>query len=431
MQNNFPRASKRVSSFWGAAKLYSCLLLPSVGGCFVLFSDGIQPPLPDFVDARGLTAGDIDQDGDIDIIAVGESFATSVGFGTEVTTLSILENTGDDSFPATVTSIAQEGLRDDPLPSLSDVDGDGALDLMYRSDAELRLLPGDGQGAFGAPVTLHVSPDIATFVLSDLDGDDLPEVVLDLESGDLLLFQNQGGGFGPPQLISQQAQGGFIDGDFDADGDQDLITLRANTELGFLQNDGAGNFTLLSAPVSGGFEGVVVSEGLAARDVNSDDSLDIVLIEDGLQQTLFNDGGGLGFSLVTAPVLSTFGLVADDLNQDQDIDLVIGASNSPTEPAPVPLLLSNQGDGSFVETGALSLRDLANSGAFVGFLRPAAAVDLEGDGDLDLVFETAVNLKAPGSQGAIEFNEVIQVMVFVNTQGRFDTRLDLTPGLLF
>ncbi|MEM7234028.1 MAG: VCBS repeat-containing protein, partial [Planctomycetota bacterium] len=151
--------------------------------------DGIQHP-------ERILAADINLDGDLDLLVVGETFD---------------EPDGDDGGIALVPGVSVRGFsgtvnvetgHDDVLRILGpDLQGDGVPDLVWIERD--RLAPSAGEAQFRLrhmnqgsenplPAILvdELSSPPNALSASDLNGDGLPEVVLGLESGEILIYLN-------------------------------------------------------------------------------------------------------------------------------------------------------------------------------------------------------------------------------------------------
>ena len=129
--------------------------------------------------AVALAAGDIDRDGSHDLLAF---FSRSVTVVYSV------------SSPAPRV----EEIRLDSTPvrraALEDVNSDGWLDLAILSGGELALLLGS-TGGFSSPQRIFISADLRSFALSDIDGDGAVDVVgADYQRSSLAILRNTGTG---------------------------------------------------------------------------------------------------------------------------------------------------------------------------------------------------------------------------------------------
>ncbi len=113
--------------------------------------------------SKALRAGDIDGDGDLDLVVLGKT-----------TTQLFLQDGGAlEAGPKLPNATSEPDALD-----LLDIDGDGRLDLMYLSggsDSPFRYRLGEGGGAFG-PERRSLFTSIRTYASADLDGDGKAEV---------------------------------------------------------------------------------------------------------------------------------------------------------------------------------------------------------------------------------------------------------------
>jgi len=158
-------------------------------------------------------------------------------------------------------------------------------------------------------------------------------------------------------------------GDFDRDGDLDLVLTAWPGQLGqVLLNDGSGSFTLVQSLNASATD-------LAVGDLDRDGDLDLVLAnQDGVATRVWFGNGAGSFVLQAAQIATGLDATAaqvGDLDQDGDLDLVLGAAGGPAR------VWLNDGSGVFSDTGqSLGAGD-------VGTLELLDA-DLDGDTDLFL-----------------------------------------------
>ena len=193
----------------------------------------------------------------------------------------------------------------------------------------------------GVPDTI---PDVLLdFIVGDLDGNSDPELAA-LTTGSIpppmWVFNDTiaqgGGGFMPYgaryryQLGTGSSPGhaaSLIMGDFDGDGDNDLVALSTFSSCVFIRN--LGNFAFSSEPIS-----VRGAQALVRMDYENDGDLDFITLNEPLETngiTVFlNDGTGnftpkenCFFPFATG---RPFGAVAADFDQDGKTDIAIVAS---------------------------------------------------------------------------------------------------------
>lgn len=182
-------------------------------------------------------------------------------------------------------------------------------------------------------------------------------------------------------LISPPARAGFTNtwssaidktydvalGDYDNDGDLDLLVVNNSAGSRVYRNDGGGVFTSVwTSAVSSGMD-------TAWADYDRDGDLDFAISNNGATNRVYrNDGGGV-FTLVwqsTEPVAQSQGLAWGDCDGDGDPDLLIGNN------AAVKRIYRNDGGGVF--TLLWSSADTDNT-------RAVAWTDYDGDGRLDFL----------------------------------------------
>lgn len=179
-------------------------------------------------------------------------------------------------------------------------------------------------------------------------------------------------------------------GDFDHDGDLDVITCAAGAPCHLLENDGRGNFT--DSPQSDGGArfpaGTPDSRALVAADFDGDGDLDLFLGvgENGPGIIEQNSGAGTftdaGIDALPADLDALSAIAVGDLDGDGSPDLVIG--NSTPDSTPLRVYLNTTDGGSIQFTPALD-GTIPEADWIVSAM---ALVDVDGDHDLDLVVAT-------------------------------------------
>ncbi len=329
--------------------------------------DGIFPRLQIF-DIEGLgvrlDAGDVDGDGDLDIMSSSESFGTPG---------SLIRNEGDGTFgPPEVYTHSDTYGRGVARAKLRDLDGDGDLDLLYNGahtdfhdGYNFYTAMNDGAGQFGPIIQWFIGTcgngDVDAF---DLDGDGDLDVVNCEElacaggpsANRLYISLNRGDGTFDPAYTVQISTGphALLGGDFNEDGDVDLITTHympygfrdfINVHIG----NGDGTFVEEQVYQTGQGPRWIVSE-----DFDGDGHADLATANSGqdgegreTMTVLFGTGlgtftGRTDYYLPFSPdLLGATGLAAGDTDGDGDIDLMA------TTAANALVLYENDGTGSF------------------------------------------------------------------------------------
>lgn len=194
----------------------------------------------------GLSAGDIDNNGTIDLVI------PNYGNGTNSTTIGVLLNNGNGTFKAPVTY--QSGTAPDST-LLFDLNGDGKLDIVATdrgngSGNTFSVLLGNGDGSFFARRSYTTAGSGPTDVLGvDVNNDGkLDLAIMNSTSGDMSISLGNGdGSFKVATTYATTAAGtpfGLIAGDFNGDYATDIIgsnyyTTNVDIFLGTPQLPGA------------------------------------------------------------------------------------------------------------------------------------------------------------------------------------------------
>jgi hypothetical protein len=193
------------------------------------------------------------------------------------------------------------------------------------------------------------------------------------------IYRNDGGGtFTPLGAGLTSVAGSSAWGDYDGDGDLDLVVTGADESLNatatIYRNDGGGTFTDIGASLTG----VIFGTSSAWGDYDGDGDLDLVVTgADGSTSTamIYRNGGEGTFTPLGAGLTgvrngsSAWG----DYDADGDLDLVVTGRASLIYTATI---YRNDGEGTFTDIGAGLTGVQASSSAWG---------DYDGDGDLDLV----------------------------------------------
>lgn len=190
--------------------------------------------------ASGVTATDLDGDDDLDLI-----LGVSNGIG-----LYWVENTdGLGTFSDLITIDAT--LAQARTQAVGDIDGDGDLDILTNSGGGTYLswyANLDGEGNFGNPTIIEDEPFYENaFVLADFDGDGDGDIVSDKDDLTILRKNTDGlGTFGEFTIITQEAlnPSDYDSADLDNDGDLDLLsTSTTDDKIAWYENlDGNASF---------------------------------------------------------------------------------------------------------------------------------------------------------------------------------------------
>jgi hypothetical protein len=317
---------------------------------------------------RAVAAGDLDGDGDDDLLVT----VAEVGNGAGDTTgdLIVFLSRGDGTFEA--GRAFRAGLLPEAIV-LADLESDGVLDAAMAdfSGDELFVLLGEGDGTFWAPRTAPAGDQPDSAAVADFNGDGTPDLaVANVLSGDFsVLLRNADGTFQPQRRFGAGPYPGSLTAaDINGDGVPDLAATASGT-LVWRIGLGDGTFQATRATAVSG-----TPEDVAAGDFNRDGRADLVTANvqsDDVSVFLGNADGSLQpqqrLPAGDAPVQT--GIV--DLDGDGRLDLV--AVNTLSNDLSVRL---GNGDGTFGAQQRFSAGPVP---------RWVAAGDLDQDGALDLV----------------------------------------------
>jgi hypothetical protein len=341
---------------------------------------------------NGATAGDIDGDGDMDLLV------------TELGAVQLFRNNGDGTF----TDVTAASGISDPFwatsAAFADVDGDGDLDLYVANYVDFSVANHKFCGDRARNIQGYCHPDVYN-----------PQPHR--------FFKNRGDGTFEDATKAAGFAGavapglGVAFGDLDNDSHPDLYVAN-DTQPNFLfHNKGDGTFedlSLLSGTAYGDKGTPEAGMGADLGDYDNDGRLDIVVTNFELEtNVLYRNLGGNAFvdvrnaAGIGEPSLRflSFGVAFADFDQDGDLDLIVATGhindNAPellagSQYRQRNLLFENLGNGKFREDKATGLDVVRAS-------RGLALGDLDGDGDLDVVIvdsnepaEVYENVSAPG-----------------------------------
>ncbi len=323
------------------------------------------------VQVFGVALGDLDGDGDLDLVALDAGGADFNGPLPGMFTVFL--NAGDGTFSVHMThGVGVEAWS----MALGDLDSDGDLDIAV-ADWEGNLVTtyrNDGDGTF-VFIEGYSSDTSLSVAIGDLNGDGVNDLVTPnwYDNGLSVRLNNGDGTFGSAVIYDCGANPHSVAiGDLDGDGDADLVVSNATFDTGItvsvLQNNGDGTF---SAPVP--FDVGKVPLRIRLADLDGDDDLDLAVSDYWSDEVsvLLNNGDATFASHVTYSAgKGPYDVTSGDFNGDGDPDLALVNLHGDTLS-----VLPNLGGGVFQDV----------MGQDVGVAPVAVAIgDLDGDGDQDL-----------------------------------------------
>ncbi len=280
---------------------------------------------PQSGDRHGGSAGDFDNDGDLDLIfARGAMRGETLGVKFD----QLLRNRGDGTFEDfSKEAGAENAWGRARTPSWVDYDRDGWLDLYCGNAASANVLYKNDNGTRFVDATDGSNLGLVqayTQAWSDYDNDGWPDV---LTLPRPTLFRNQGDGVfvdvsertGLRALVNRHGLTALAQawGDYDSDGDQDVFLSGFESARSALLRNDASSFSVAAADF-GGEEGEK-GGGVAWGDADNDGDLDLLVLTSRRMRLFLN--GGAGFTPIEIDLPEEkLGLDADAAFADFDRD---------------------------------------------------------------------------------------------------------------
>jgi hypothetical protein len=370
---------------------------------------------PSIVNAGSVATGDLNGDGNGDIIAVN-SYAQSGG------SVSVLLGNSNGTFqPAVSYSTAGNKAL---AAVVDDVNGDGKLDVVVASDTQqISVLAGKGDGTFNPaqsfavtyPTYQGVVLPVDDLITADLRGIGRKDIIA---SNGIVLLNNGDGTFSatPNPAFPAAGAGYLAAGDVNKDGHTDLVVGENGSTISIYLGKGDGTFTPGNSYASIDNQGYVtvtdldgdgnpdIYTGIANGGLFGGDDFDL-----NLAYALMGNGDGTFQGAISLPV-SYNGTNLGDINGDGKPDLI---SNNSTSFTPY---LAN-GNGNFTAGTPLQVPTSFTLGGH-SYTETAAGsffalADVNGDSKADLIFTA-------GAGGLFQYsNEPIYFVALSNGNGTF------------
>lgn len=292
--------------------------------------------------------------------------------------------------PFTASEITGEELRSYGA-SWGDFNNDDAMDLFICNEEGNRLYMNSGPPAFQLNRVQSTFFDQDVISISSTWGDYNNDGNLDLfvsnKGAQNFLYENQGAPSytfvdvaDDANLVEVSNSFGACWGDYDNDGDLDLLVANIDTNNFLYQNSGAPGYSFTRLTNESGSLDIVSDGGNSSSgawaDYDNDGDLDLFVANVGNNLLYRNNGDGTFLKITDSPIFSdvnpSTGGSWGDYNNDGYLDLFV-ANDGPN------FLYLNKRDGTFekISEGDIVNEVCASSSSGWG--------DIDNDGDLDLV----------------------------------------------
>lgn len=345
-----------------------CIFKHENNGSSVFTDDSLYIPSEELY---SIDCGDRDGDGDIEILTSWR------GLGFESNVVAWLERDNSGSF--------QTHLLDDDYNkhnaywshvAVSDLEGDGDIDIISSSVYGTRIYVNNGVGEF-------TKENVSSYHLGqihprDLEGDGDVDILGSNAGGtSIIVYLNNGNNTFTDASFSISNLAGTVSRtyptDYDADGDVDIVAaLGSDAKIVWFENDVQGN--TFKPHVS--TNTVNNLRSASPIDFDGDNDPDLVYISSSYNSSgmcWYENNGSSNFRAhqINTPADGLTSLFTVDLDEDGDVDLITGSERDQS----VFWYQNNLGQITSLDT-------IANS---AGDVRQVHAEDFDSDGDLDIL----------------------------------------------
>lgn len=268
------------------------------------------------------TMGDVDGDGDLDIVG---------GVNSNPQSLTWFENITLGDFATSGWQVTIDNTGNYYSVELADVDNDGDLDVIWGALATVAWAENDGSGNFGSAQLID-SPSGMNWMkvcLDDLDNDSDLDILVSMNSwgsqGKTVWYENLGGGsFGNENVLSPDVSYYVATSDVNQDGLRDVLIAEDSTY--WCENLGAAIFTPKQLIYASNVRGIENS------DIDNDGDEDILLVDydDDMLLLYENTGSGIFVDSIVITTNLDISLPKDaytvDVDNDNDLDIVCSTS---------------------------------------------------------------------------------------------------------
>jgi hypothetical protein len=318
--------------------------------------------------AQSVFGADIDGDGDMDLISASAIDNQIMWY----------ENDGSESFTEHQISASADAAR---FAYPVDLDGDGDMDVISASsnDDQIMWYENDGSENF-TEIEISANANGARMAYPvDLDGDgDMDIISASAFDDQIMWYENDGSENFTEIEISANADRveSIYYADLDGDGDIDILSAGHNdNQIMWYENDGNESFT--EREITANAEGAIY---VYAADIDKDGDIDVLSVADVDNQAMWyeNDGspsnGGWTEHEIANSLVNPSSIFSGDLDNDGYNDVIVTTKDGDE-------IISYGNDGSPSNGGWINTTITSTADG----IRKASLIDLDSDGDLDIV----------------------------------------------